>query len=101
MSAKQDMQDAIDLTKAEIRKAFSGYKPTHRHYKGGLYQLLGQAKHTETEEELTIYRDSDGNYWARPRAMFDEPGRFTPLASAQLSSEERSDTTDTLVDPPA
>lgn len=51
-------------------------KGTYRHYKGGLYEVLGTARHTETSEPLVIYRqlnsDDDGHYWARPYDMFCE-----------------------------
>ena len=62
----------------------SDFKATHRHYKGGLYQKLFDATHSETEELLTIYLTSDGRPFARPKAMFDgvtEDGqrRFAPL----------------------
>ena len=47
------------------------FKATHRHYKGGLYQKLFDAVHSETEEILTIYMTSDGRYFARSKDMFD------------------------------
>lgn len=47
-----------------------------RHRKGGLYERLGTARHSETLEELTVYRGTDGGLWARPREMFED-GRFT------------------------
>lgn len=28
---------------------------THRHYKGGLYRVIGVARHSETEERLVVY----------------------------------------------
>lgn len=28
---------------------------THRHYKGGLYRVIGVARHSETDESLVIY----------------------------------------------
>jgi hypothetical protein len=49
-----------------------GWRPTHRHYKGGLYRVIARAQHTETREMLTIYDDERGNIWARPSAVFDE-----------------------------
>ena len=60
------------------------FKATHRHYKGGLYQKLFDATHSETEELLTIYLTSDGRPFARPKAMFDgmtDDGqrRFAPI----------------------
>ncbi len=46
----------------------------YRHFKGGLYEVLGVAKHSETEEEFVVYRplDGSGGLWVRPRAMFLE-----------------------------
>lgn len=46
-----------------------------RHRKGGLYELVGEARHSETGEELTVYAGEDGQLWARPREMFHD-GRF-------------------------
>ena len=46
----------------------------YRHYKGQYYEVLGVARHSETEESLVIYRALYGDYglWARPLAMFCE-----------------------------
>lgn len=46
----------------------------YRHYKGNLYQVLHTAHHSETEEELVVYRCLYGEYgiWVRPLAMFAE-----------------------------
>jgi hypothetical protein len=44
----------------------------YRHFKGGLYEVLGISRHSETEEELVVYRTSQGDLWVRPRAMFLE-----------------------------
>jgi hypothetical protein len=41
-----------------------------RHFKGTVYTVIALAKHTETEEELVIYRDEQGSTWARPIEMF-------------------------------
>lgn len=43
----------------------------YRHYKGNYYWLEGIAQHTETEENLAIYKDSKGKTWARPLEMFE------------------------------
>ena len=50
----------------------SAFAPTHRHYKGGLYQKLVEARHSETLEWLVIYRNEAGDWWARPKEMFEE-----------------------------
>lgn len=46
----------------------------YRHYKGNLYQVIGVARHTETEEELVVYQALYGErgLWVRPRTMFFE-----------------------------
>jgi hypothetical protein len=45
---------------------------TYRHYKGGLYDVVGAARHSETEEPLAVYRSADGGLWVRPLGMFLE-----------------------------
>lgn len=46
----------------------------YRHFKGNEYQVLGVARHSETEEELVVYRALYGDYglWVRPAAMWLE-----------------------------
>ena len=44
----------------------------YRHFKGGEYEVVGLARHSETEEELVVYRAlyGDGGLWVRPSEMF-------------------------------
>ena len=46
----------------------------YRHYKGNDYTVIGVAKHSETEEELVVYRQEYGErgLWVRPKDMFLE-----------------------------
>ncbi len=45
----------------------------YQHFKGGQYKVIGVAKHSETLEELVIYREiPDGRFWVRPVKMFLE-----------------------------
>lgn len=46
----------------------------YRHYKGSEYIVLGVARHSETEEELVVYRPDYGErgLWVRPKEMFLE-----------------------------
>jgi hypothetical protein len=46
----------------------------YRHYKGNEYLVLDIARHSETEEELVVYRQLYGDHslWVRPRTMFLE-----------------------------
>lgn len=47
----------------------------YRHYKGGEYEVLGVARHSETLEPVVVYRPLYGQeptLWVRPHAMFFE-----------------------------
>ena len=46
----------------------------YQHYKGGRYEVIGEATHTETEEDLVLYRALYGErgLWVRPLEMFWE-----------------------------
>ena len=46
----------------------------YRHYKGGEYEVLGVARHSETREPMALYRPlyGAGDMWVRPLAMFLE-----------------------------
>lgn len=66
----------------------------YRHFKGGEYEVLGIALHSETLEEMVLYKhiggERDGQLFVRPIAMFievvDKPElnykgpRFYPVA---------------------
>ena len=48
----------------------------YKHYKGNMYEVIGIAKHSETLEEMVVYKatyqDEPNNIWVRPKAMFKE-----------------------------
>lgn len=45
----------------------------YRHYKGNLYQIIALAKHSETLDEMIIYKSlKDGAVWARPKSMWND-----------------------------
>ena len=46
----------------------------YRHFKGKEYRLIGTARHSETLEELVVYRALYGEegLWVRPAAMWSE-----------------------------
>ena len=46
----------------------------YRHFKGGEYEVLGVARHSETQEPLVVYRPlyNDTGLWVRPLSMFQE-----------------------------
>lgn len=46
----------------------------YEHFKGKRYEVIGVARHSETEEEMVVYRQLYGEHslWVRPLAMFFE-----------------------------
>ena len=46
----------------------------YRHFKGNEYEVIGTARHSETLEEMVVYRAlyGDGGLWVRPAAMWSE-----------------------------
>ena len=50
----------------------------YRHYKGKFYEVIGLARHSETIEELVVYKAlyktdfGDDSLWVRPLKMFQE-----------------------------
>jgi cupin 2 domain-containing protein len=69
----------------------------YQHYKGQPYTVLGTARHSETLEELVVYRQAYGDHglWVRPRAMFQElvttaDGQSVPRFAAANPPEQHS-----------
>lgn len=71
----------------------------YQHFKGNFYEVIGVARHSETLEELVVYRAlyihkiyGDNSLWVRPKAMFlekvivdgKEIPRFAPVESEQI-----------------
>ena len=64
----------------------------YRHYKGGEYEVIGVARHSETLEPLVVYQPlyNATGWWVRPHAMFFETvtidgvvrRRFEPVDAA-------------------
>ncbi|MEY2689885.1 MAG: hypothetical protein RL375_4085 [Pseudomonadota bacterium] len=80
----------------------------YRHYKGGDYEVIGAARHSESLDALVVYRAlyDDSGLWVRPHAMFfglvEVDGvlqrRFAPLDGDDGPSA--SHTAQALVPPP-
>lgn len=47
----------------------------YRHYKGNQYEVVGFAKHSETLEDMVIYKAlyGEGGTWVRPLSMWENP----------------------------
>ncbi len=59
----------------EKRKDMNYIKPgKYRHFKGNEYEVLYIAKHSETGEDMVVYRAlyGEGGVWVRPTSMWNE-----------------------------
>jgi hypothetical protein len=77
----------------------------YRHYKGGLYELVTEAQHSETNERMIVYKNlRTGETWVRPAAMFHqelEPGkRRFEVVSETLTSPLKAAVIDSIVQRP-
>ena len=47
----------------------------YRHYKGNEYEVIGFAKHSETLEDMVVYKAlyGEGGTWVRPLSMWENP----------------------------
>lgn len=71
----------------------------YRHFKGGLYQLIDIASHSETQEPMVVYRALYGErkLWVRPASMWNEwverdgyaGPRFKRISSEELPQDVR------------
>lgn len=66
----------------------------YRHYKGGMYQVLDTARHSETLEPMVVYRAlyGDRGLWVRPAAMFGETVVFKGQAHTRFVKVEDEST---------
>lgn len=62
----------------------------YRHYKGGEYEVVGVARHSETLEPLVVYRPlyNDSGLWVRPYAMFFEDVEIDGARRARFARVE-------------
>ena len=67
----------------------------YRHFKGNEYTVVGTARHSESQDELVVYRQEYGDHslWVRPLAMFTEivevDGREIPRFQFVKASEKQ------------
>lgn len=67
-------------------------KGLYRHFKGNLYEVVDLARHSETGDDMVVYRALYGEQglWVRPLALFEETlerdgktvKRFAPVTDA-------------------
>lgn len=58
----------------------------YRHYKGPEYEVLSEARHSETEEVLVVYRALYGEHglWVRPKTMWQETVEVDGVATPRF-----------------
>ena len=72
---KESHKDTANNVYSQQKGAVFMIKPgRYRHFKGKEYQVLGTAKHSETLEEMVVYRQLYGEHglWVRPASMWEE-----------------------------
>ncbi len=79
-----------------------------KHYKGNIYRMIGEARHSETLEDMVVYQAMYGDHkiWVRPKQMFFEEvtlpngervPRFAPCAEPKQSTPDITSATATLL----
>ena len=64
----------------------------YRHYKGNVYEVIGEALHSETMETVVVYRALYGNFglWVRPKDMFMETVTIEGKAVPRFAYEDEA-----------
>jgi hypothetical protein len=77
----------LEHVSSEIRRG------RYRHYKGGEYEVIDLVRHSETEEQLVLYRPLYGDraLWVRPLAMFLESVEVDGQRVPRFALLERAD----------
>ena len=73
----------------------------YRHFKGNEYEVIGIARHSETEEPMVVYRAlyGEGGLWTRPASLWNETvtrdgktfRRFAPVDNINPKVKEEKD----------
>lgn len=64
------LDQELRLARAMPAKERESFRPTHRHYKGGRYELLHRATRESDLRDLVVYRDAAGKVWVRDSVDF-------------------------------
>ena len=65
---------------------------TYRHFKGGVYNVIGVALHSETLEEMVVYQNAEnGKIWVRPASMWNETVEFEGKTVCRFTFVEKRD----------
>ncbi len=65
-------------------------KGIYRHFKGGIYEVVDIALHSETLEEMVVYKSVEtGKYWVRPASMWNETVEFEGKTVSRFTFVEK------------
>lgn len=90
-STGPDKSPPVPVSEPGRATSYTEWRPTHRHYKGGLYRELMRGTLEASMTPVVVYQNQEGRVWVRPVREFDgeidegELGlipRFTPLPIA-------------------
>ena len=59
----------------------------YRHFKGNEYEVIAIARHSETLEEMVVYKAlyGDGGVWVRPASMWEETVLHNGIETARFT----------------
>lgn len=65
---------------------------TYRHYKGPMYQVLGTAQHSETDEWMVVYQAlyGENGFWVRPLSLWLEPANTGKVRFEMVTPSDSS-----------
>lgn len=63
-----------------------------RHYKGGIYTIIGTGYHTETNEVMVAYTKDHKTIWFRPYEMWHEPVMHNDQCLSRFTKMSRTET---------
>lgn len=75
------------LSAPEAMKAAKAWRPTHRHYKGGLYRKISEACLESNLAPVVVYEAAGGTLWVRSAEEFNDHNRFAPLSEPPSQKE--------------
>lgn len=78
-----------EVDRRRAAEAANDFRPTHRHYKGGAYQVLHRAENEADLRAVVVYRDAAGRVWVRDSVDFfttlpDGRPRFATLMPGEV-----------------
>lgn len=71
---------SLEFQKSDVKiNSFTAQRPIgkYRHFKGGMYEVIAFANHTERDERVVVYKSLDNNnVWVRPESIFFEKVKY-------------------------